>query len=576
MTGMKPPGTGMRLGTGRAGPVNMSGVGLNTNMNISDRPVTQQGLSGMKTAGMGPQRQIQDNSYYLSLLRAKCTEIMKEIEVLKGNVEKGQKDNAAYGQLERKYEALTNEMRSLQGKLADYNLLLDRSRAHRDVEEVLEEAQQLSHQNHQDRGRVDELFSHRTALENQCREVDGQLERQHNEVAERMEAVDPAMKDHFMKLSQKHQELSVHVLPKRQSDLAFFEERVREMEKAVSVDPFRSKAFRLREDMARLERLQQELLQELDGPQMSEEQQREMLLQRVKADNAQIAEHEKQLAEAQEAIRNGKKQLSQLKNDAAEANDPKAQKYQELFQKDKEMSALIDSFEPDKAAEVAKIDKEQAEVVRLLESVSRRLSLTSSAGGMSKDKLDAMEKDLEYKQDQMEKSLMTSESLSSQLAQRKLELEKIESLDQKISSELEALHQKLQTMEEELVVYEDIPKLREDADAAKADAARRKAEAEDKMGALKAAATQQKREYEQLKSQLAKDEVAVAIEELEHKMKHHEQNVYVLTEYIETKGAEVNWEAVAEECLQMINNINNESIQALKERPVFSQASVSY
>jgi hypothetical protein len=138
MTGMR-PGTGMRQppgsrqGTARAGPVNMSGVGLNTNMNISDRPVTQQGLSGMRTAGMGPTRQIQDNSYYLMLLRQKCTEIMKEIETLKGGVDQGQKDNAAYGQLERKYETLTNDMRTLQGQLADYNLLLDRSRAHREV-----------------------------------------------------------------------------------------------------------------------------------------------------------------------------------------------------------------------------------------------------------------------------------------------------------------------------------------------------------------------------------------------------------------------------------------------------------
>lgn len=125
-TGMKPPGS--RMGTARAGPVNMSGVGLNTSMNISERPVTQQGLSGMpRTAANGPQRQILDNSYYLQLLRAKCTEIMKEINTLKGNVEQGQRDNAAYGQLERKYETLTNDMRELQGQLADYNLFFDRS-----------------------------------------------------------------------------------------------------------------------------------------------------------------------------------------------------------------------------------------------------------------------------------------------------------------------------------------------------------------------------------------------------------------------------------------------------------------
>merc|ERR1719453_1031634 len=289
--------------------------------------------TGMRTAGMGPQRQIQDNSYYLSLLRAKCTEIMKEIGVLKGAVEQGQKDNAAYGQLERKYETLTNDMRGLQGQLADYNLLLDRSRAHRDVEEVLEEAQHLAQANHGDRGRVDELFQHRSGLENQCRDVEQQLMRQHQELAEKLEQVDPGMKDHFLKLSQKQQALSNHELPKRQSDLAFFDERVREMEAAVARDPYRAKAFRLREDMMRLERQQQELMQELDGPQLSPEQQKQML-------------------------------LAQLKNDQAEANDPKAQKYQELFQRDKEMSELIDSFEPTKKSETEKIQKAQDEVVK--------------------------------------------------------------------------------------------------------------------------------------------------------------------------------------------------------------------
>ena len=80
-------------------PQSRSGVGLATHINVAERPVTQQGLSGMRTAGNGPTRQIQDNSYYLTLLRQKCTEIMKEIDVLKGAVEQGQKDNAAYGQL---------------------------------------------------------------------------------------------------------------------------------------------------------------------------------------------------------------------------------------------------------------------------------------------------------------------------------------------------------------------------------------------------------------------------------------------------------------------------------------------
>ena len=58
-------------------------------------------------------------------------------------------------------------------------------------------------------------------------------------------------------------------LPKRQADLNFFDERLREMEVAVTRDPMRSKAARLRDELIRLERKQQMLSAELDGPQVA-------------------------------------------------------------------------------------------------------------------------------------------------------------------------------------------------------------------------------------------------------------------------------------------------------------------
>ena len=187
---------------------------------------------------------------------------------------------------------------------------------------------------------------------------------------------------------------------------------------------------------------------------MTPEQQKQMLLSRVKADNAIIAEHEKQLSEAQAAIRDGKKQLAQLKNDQAEANDPKAQKYQELFQRDKEMSELIDSFEPTRKAETEKIQAAQDEVVQLLQAISRKLALDPD--NMSRAKLDEMQEDLDFKQAQMDHSVSTSERLQRELTQRKLELDKIESLDEKISVELNQLQEKLTSMDSELDVFENI------------------------------------------------------------------------------------------------------------------------
>ena len=44
-------------------------VGLTTELNVTARPVTSQGLRGMQTQPLGPGRQIADRTYYLTELR---------------------------------------------------------------------------------------------------------------------------------------------------------------------------------------------------------------------------------------------------------------------------------------------------------------------------------------------------------------------------------------------------------------------------------------------------------------------------------------------------------------------------
>uniref|UniRef100_A0A4W6BVS9 Intraflagellar transport 74 n=1 Tax=Lates calcarifer TaxID=8187 RepID=A0A4W6BVS9_LATCA len=91
-TAVRPPPTAIRVATGmvpgtsghpgmRGGiPVPTPGV-LSAQIKVTDRPVTQQGLSGMKTGMKGPQRQILDKSYYLGLLRSKINELTTETMV---------------------------------------------------------------------------------------------------------------------------------------------------------------------------------------------------------------------------------------------------------------------------------------------------------------------------------------------------------------------------------------------------------------------------------------------------------------------------------------------------------------
>jgi len=284
-----PPGTamraGMRPGTGqranlqsrmgtaaRQGPINTSGIGMNASMNILDRPTTQQGLAGGRpgTGAQGPARQVQDHSYYLQLLHAKQADITKEIAKLKENMEKTAQDNAAYSTLEKKYEQLTNDMRALQGKLADYNLLLDRQRVNKEARDIAQECNQLKQANAAETQRVDDVFNHRVHLEGQARSIEEQLHEHHQMMEKRLLSVDDATRTAFINVQNEHRRLTIDDIPRKNAELHHFSERVNEMEAAVMNDPQRQQVQRIKDDIRKLEKAHAELTQELDGPTVSD------------------------------------------------------------------------------------------------------------------------------------------------------------------------------------------------------------------------------------------------------------------------------------------------------------------
>jgi hypothetical protein len=68
-TGVAPTGAGTQAATG---------ISLAASINVSDRPVTGQGVMGMKTQALGAGRLVEDAAYYVGLLRKK----IKDVNVL--------------------------------------------------------------------------------------------------------------------------------------------------------------------------------------------------------------------------------------------------------------------------------------------------------------------------------------------------------------------------------------------------------------------------------------------------------------------------------------------------------------
>ena len=129
--GMRRPGSGgPRLRTGAApsghGTQAAQGFAINAAVNVSERPVTGQGVKGMKAQGGSTGRLVQDSAYFVGLLRKKINDVNTESMRLRQEMDQQSRDNSQYVQLEKRYENLVKNKETLEGQLADYNLALDK------------------------------------------------------------------------------------------------------------------------------------------------------------------------------------------------------------------------------------------------------------------------------------------------------------------------------------------------------------------------------------------------------------------------------------------------------------------
>lgn len=111
--GARPMGTASRLTTGmmRGGG---AGSMLNQTLRVEDRPMTQQGLGGIKTAAKGPRRQVEDKSYYIGVLRQKINELSMEVKNMTKEIADANEESQTFVQYEKMAENLALEIKDLQ------------------------------------------------------------------------------------------------------------------------------------------------------------------------------------------------------------------------------------------------------------------------------------------------------------------------------------------------------------------------------------------------------------------------------------------------------------------------------
>ncbi|KAK2514971.1 intraflagellar transport protein 74 homolog [Columba livia] len=558
-------GTGMPPSTSR--PVSRGGssttVGvLSSQIKVADRPVTQQGLSGMKTAVKGPQRQIMDKTYYLGLLRSKTNELTTEINKLQEEVEMYKQENSAYLTYEKRAEALAGEIKEFQGQLADYNMVVDILNTNTDTAEVIRDYNMLKVQNDRDAQSVDKIFTERQAIEKLIQAVEEDIEREKVVAEDIIKDMSQEDQTKYIEMKAANEKLSQEMVVQQQ-ELHALNVKEEALRAEIAHSQVKQEAVQLYEKLHDLEERRDQMIVE-DKNMESPQEERERLLKQVKDDSQEIASMERQLTEVKEKINHFKKVIQQLDMDLENHQGEENWKYKELKKREESMDNFLETFEEVKNQELERKAQIEASIVALLEHSSRNVNRMKQISSVTNQELKIMQEDLTFKSSEMQKSQSTAKNLITESEKLQMDLQKMELLEGKMVDELASLKDKIEQTKTELEVYNNLPALKASGEEKKKRLQDDKEKLTKRSHAFKKIMEHLNTEYETLKRELQENETHSQLTNLERKWQHHEQNNFMMKEFIATKSQESDYQPIMKNVRKLVTEYNKALIEALQ------------
>uniref|UniRef100_A0A8C0H686 Intraflagellar transport 74 n=1 Tax=Chelonoidis abingdonii TaxID=106734 RepID=A0A8C0H686_CHEAB len=544
-------GTGMPPGTSRPGTrggLLGTGVVLSSQIKVADRPVTQQGLSGMKTGVKGPQRQIMDKSYYLGLLRSKISELTTEINKLQKEIEMYNQENSVYLSYEKRAETLAGEIKEFQGQLADYNMLVDKLNTNTDMEEVM--IPRTSYKNIL-------TFLYYYSKEKLIQAVEEDIEREKQVADDIIKNMSQENQAKYMEMKATNEKL-LQELDAQQQELDGLNIKEDTLGAEIAHSQVKQEAVLLYEKLHGLEEHRDQMIAE-DKSMGSPQEERERLLKQL-----QILSFIIRLTEIKEKINHFNDAVRRLDMDLEEHQGEKNLKYKELKKREESMDNFLEVFEEMKTQELERKAQIEANIVALLEHSSRNVNRMKQISSVTNQELKIMQEDLTFKSNEMQKSQSTAKNLSTDSQRLRMDLQKMELLEDKMVDEQASLKEKIEQMTKDLEMYNNLPALKASGEERKKKLHEEKERLVKRRDAFKKIMAQLNAEYETLKTQLEENETHSQLTNLERKWQHHEQNNFVMKEFIATKSQESDYQPVMKNVSKQIAEYNKTLIEALQ------------
>lgn len=558
-SGKRPPGTASRLNTGMMarGTVAAVGVSLNASVNVSDRPLTGQGVMGMRAqSSQGQGRVIQDTSYYVGLIRKKINEVNGETIRLKSEFDQLSKDKSQLSQLERKYESLLKNKDSLEGQLADYNLALDKTRSSTDPEDVQEEAARIAEKNRQSGHELDRILSSRKQREAETANVEMQIEAYYRSIQGRINELEPGKLRAYNDLLAKQRDM--------QERASASEARLNDINSRIRQYESDDKANSVRKQYVALEKTHQNLRKDVEGVQaelaianLDPKEAHSSFVTRVKDFKRSAEEAESRIVFLKSDIESAKRLMEELSSNVEEDSGELA-KYELLQKRDQDMTTFMDKFDSSKASMVEEMSAARDTVVALLEHMALSIAETGVSGEEEGKSLN--ERNLKTVE-------RTIDGLQAEKRKREKELDTLAQSEPKLRHELTELRADMKRMAREIDVFSDVNGMRKEFERTQQQLQDQKKAYGKRRDAMRQQIQALSVEHEGAKKALAGHDVARELDDTEKRLRHYERAIFEIKEFVETKTRESDYEGIKGDCLKKLDSLNALVVKASQGGP---------
>ncbi|KAL0901244.1 hypothetical protein ABMA27_006536 [Loxostege sticticalis] len=373
--------TASRLSTAGFGPAPPTASRQQTAMtgfSMIDRPITQQGISGLRTgtARGFRTRQLQDKRYWEELLQVKIREMKAEIARLNELAEAGEREKSAKKHYEKRVRELAQELTDLQGRLADYNTAIRIANGEATKQSVEEQTKELEANNKKLQEEVEQVFLEKQRKENQLRQLREQMDKEQSTISKILAEMTQEQKEQYNELEATAAALREEVEQAR-AQLDHLNREKEEFSKEISGSQIKVHLLELNRRLVTAEEKRDNLKNEMNN-RLDPQEEREKLLLQVREDNAAITSLDSNSANLKEQIKKVQELIEQAEQDLEEGNSERHQKYRELKKREETMDAFMSTYDENLKKEQEKIIQLEKDIVFALEHSSSNIDMDLS------------------------------------------------------------------------------------------------------------------------------------------------------------------------------------------------------